>query len=348
MTSLAGVDLRRPEYRRETFMRFYGFHLRHRSHPGCVYSLLPALADPDPECRAWVAFLNGNTQNPVTTSLLLEAAPTIEDADALVAFWREHYRDLAWDTDRRYHKARFRDAVDGYVVAVGRSQEAWWRRPQSWEALWAQLTALPTFGRLSAWSYAEYGWLLGLHEHDASTLMLEDLDGSRSHRNGLAIVSGHDELDWHASNPGFDGRYSRAQLGMLAEVGTELLAEARARTGHPDASNLTLESALCTYKSWHRPRRRYPNVYADMAYDRLRWAEARWGDRFGWAWEARARDLPEYLRLEAEPRDPGCVPAKQDHYRLTGETVMMGWEDPQLWSSFDSKVQAGSFGTRPS
>ena len=46
------TDLRRPEFRRETFLLFFESHLLHRSHPGCVYFLLPALAarlglDPD-------------------------------------------------------------------------------------------------------------------------------------------------------------------------------------------------------------------------------------------------------------------------------------------------------------
>ena len=35
----AGLDFRLPRYRREVFLRFYEFHLRHRAHPGCVYYL---------------------------------------------------------------------------------------------------------------------------------------------------------------------------------------------------------------------------------------------------------------------------------------------------------------------
>ena len=39
------TDLRRPEFRRETFLLFFETHLLHRTHPGCIYFLLPALAD---------------------------------------------------------------------------------------------------------------------------------------------------------------------------------------------------------------------------------------------------------------------------------------------------------------
>ncbi len=36
-----GMDFRHPQYRREVFLRFYEFHLKYRTHPGCVYFLFP-------------------------------------------------------------------------------------------------------------------------------------------------------------------------------------------------------------------------------------------------------------------------------------------------------------------
>ena len=40
-----GVDYRKPEYREQVFQDFYEFHLRYRSHPGCVYYLMPYLKE---------------------------------------------------------------------------------------------------------------------------------------------------------------------------------------------------------------------------------------------------------------------------------------------------------------
>src|SRR3546814_10744378 len=88
---------------------------------------------------------------------------------------------------------------------------------------------------------------------------------------------------------------------------------------HPDVTRLTLESALCTYKSWHKPNRRYPNVYADMAYLRIRKAESRFGPRFGPLWSIRREALPSWARLESTPTDPGLDPRKQNHYLVTGQ-----------------------------
>lgn len=349
----AGMDFRAPHLRREVFLRSYEFTTRHRSHPGGVYYALPGMADAlgwDPEQRAWAAFLNANTQNPVTTLLLMGAGPRPADAAAVLDYWRAHYRDLAWDTDRRYHKARLTEAVTGYLTLTEGAQVDYWRRAAQagWAGCWEAARAVPTMGRLSAWSYLEYVKLLGVGDvPDADTLMLGDRDGSRSHRNGLALVTGRDEWMWWKPNPGFDGRYTAGMIAELEVAGTGLLAAARARMpGHPDVGYLTLESALCTYKSWHRPNRRYPGVYNDLLHDRIRHAEARHGHRFDVLWDARAKALPAGLRLEDNPLDPGPVPVKQNWYRETGEVIVMDLDWPCFTNGFTAAVAAGAFGVR--
>lgn len=351
------ADLRVPERRRDTFQRFYSFHLEHGTHPGCVYFALPGLARElgwGPEERLWAAFVNGLTQNPVTTYLLVRDAPGPEHAERLVDTFRARAGSLLFDTDRRHQKPKTPAAVDGYLRELaGAPQLAWWgdRAAGGWIELWAAANALPTFGRLSAWSFLEYLRITGdLPEFDAPQLYLDDWQGSRSHRNGLAIVAGRDDLDWRdktAPNPYGVHVNPRGPLDLHAmeDLGEDLLAEARRRNaGRPwarDVSRLSLESALCTYKGWHRPRRRYPNVYADLMYDRLRYAEAR-GDDVGLLWRVREVALPRRLRLEENPYDPGCVPPKQDHYLTTGEPPMMPGDD--LWRT---RVESREFGRRP-
>lgn len=351
---LTGVDCRLREHRRETFDRFYDFHLRYRAHPGAVYYVLPALAAAEGwtrEEQLYAALVNGCTQNPVTTWLLMAAGPSTPSA--WVAKWRAEYGRLAFDTDRRYHKKAFDLAVFGYVErSRGITQQRYWRHlaERGWPALWAAATAIPTFGRLSAWSYLEYVAILSGLPIDADDLMLLDQAGSRSHRNGLAWVAGREDLDWHASNPGFTGRYTPHDLELLAATGDNLLWAARGRNaGAPwaaDVSRLTLESTLCTYKGWHRPNRRYPNVYNDMLHDRIRAAEVAWpGVDFGVFWRIRRDWLPPYLRLEDCPGDPGVDPVKQNHYLSTGRPVMMDVDYPDLANEFNDAARAGKLGT---
>jgi hypothetical protein len=108
-----------------------------------------------------------------------------------------------------------------------------------------------------------------------------------------------------------------------------------------------MESALCTYKSWHRVNRRYPNVYNDMFYDRLRKTQSAWPEEdLSPFWEARRRFLPDYLRLEDMTHDPGCVPVKQNHYRLTGQVIMMDRDYPEFRNDFNDAVNARRFPRR--
>lgn len=345
------VDYRQRVTRRDLFQLFYSFQLKYRSHPGCVYYVLPYLADSlnwDTEQRAWAAWINGNTQNPVTTLMLMEAGDRPAKADAMLNWFLDHREQLAWDTDRRYHRKAFVDATLGYLAITGGAQSAYWHRAAlgGWRACWEAARALPTMGRLSAWSYLEYLRLLGVGVPDSDTLLLDDIAGSRSHRNGLCLVMGQEQLMWWRHNPGSTAAlYTPSVLRRLSEFGESLLTEARERNpGHPDVGYLTLESALCTFKSWHVPNRRYTGVYNDMLYDRLKLAESRHGRRFGLIWAAREAELPWWLRMEADPLDPGCVPVKQNHFLETGQPVVLGREYPHLGlSGFDLQMEAGKY-----
>lgn len=340
-------DWRLPENRREMFIRFYTFHLRHKAHPGMVYSFLPAIADAyslDDDGRAWLAWLNGNTQNAVTSMLLLEAAPRAQDWAKAVEFWNDNFTLLEWDTDRRHQKSKFGIATEDWYTGWGHDAATGWREAgRSWSATWKHAFSQPFMGRLSSWSMTEFARiLLGPDVPDSNTWMLEDTSGSQSHRNGLALVAGYDATYWEPE--------AAAVLGVvdeLAALGDDLLAEARQRNpDNPDVSRLTMESALCTAKSTYKPNRRFPGCYADMAFLRIKKAEARFGRTFPLLWEARCNDLPAYMRLEDNPHDPGLVPVKQNWFRETGELPMIGHDWPDMWSGFDENVRTGAYGER--
>jgi hypothetical protein len=351
------VDWRLPENRREAFLRFYQWSVRYQSFPGGVHYVLPYIAQAlelDLEQRYWLAWLNANTQNPVTSLLLLRAAPRREDWRAAVDMWRGSYRALDWDTDRRYHKARFADATEAYVQRTDCGctlpQHRYFRVGHEWQAWWEAAHALPTMGRLSTWSYLEYlRILLGPSVvPDADTLMLEDIPGSRSHRNGLALVCGYDHLivDKQLGRPGTDDSvYGPPAIQLLAHHSQELFTEARRRCG-AGADLLSLESALCTYKGWHKPNRRYPGVYNDMLYNRIITAENRWGRRFGLLWQARSTALPPHLRLEDRPHDPGLSPVKQNWYLTHGQVIALGHDWPDMRDDFETMVRKQEFGRR--
>jgi hypothetical protein len=360
-----GLDFRKKEYRREVFHRFYEFHLKYATHPGCVYFVFPFLfkkCDWDAEQRLWFAFINGNTQNPLTSKIIFDEFPDLAtlNLERLDSWFNARWPVLAFDTDRRHHKKEFIKAVTGYKKLCGDAQSEYFATfmggddpYENFRSAWKEVRdKFHSFGRLSAFSYLEYIRIMRVGKIDCDQLFLDDMQGSKSHRNGLAIVLGRDDLDWHDSNPGFGGEYTPETLEWLKQEGAALLAEAKQRAeGKPwayDVSYFTLESALCTYKSWHRPNRRYPNVYADMFHDRIKKAESHWPGRdFSEFWDARREYLPEHLRLEDNPADVGVKPTKQNHYRETGQVIMLDREWPCFKNDYNDKVDAAQRNAMP-
>lgn len=352
-----GMDFRDVRYRREVFIRFYLFHLMYRAHPGCVYYLMPYLAKTHSwgmEQKLWFAFINGCTQNPVTSLIIRRRFPDVPRGPAKVSelqtWFDDHWHSLPFDTDRRYQKKEFVRAVQTYAVwLAGRDQQEAFglamaagpagrgdSREENFDALWRLVSSdkFWGFGRLGTWSYLEYLFIMGL-PLEPSSMMLRDMDGSKSHRNGLAKVLGRDDLDWQKGSP-FQGKYSPQVLSWLEKEADALLAEVRERaedwnerSSWPQidlthVSRFTFESALCTFKGWFRPNRRYANVYNDMLRDRIVQVQKLWPDEdLEDFWEARYLHLPTELRAEDCPDDPGLARPKQNHFRLTGRVPMM-------------------------
>jgi hypothetical protein len=83
-----------------------------------------------------------------------------------------------------------------------------------------------------------------------------------------------------------------------------------------------------------------------MLFQRIKKAESLgWEDQsidFDLFWEARRDCLPKYLRLEDNINDPtfkkgNLHPEKQNHYRLTGQVIMMNKEFPCFENDFNKK-----------
>jgi hypothetical protein len=348
---IAGSDFREPKFRREVFLRFYEFHLKYNAHAGAVYYVFPYLFKRfnfTVEQKLWFTFINGCSQNVITTWLIYEQFPDIQNLDIkkLRKFFRKNYTKLGWDTDRRYHKNVFEDCVESYIKNLdGMSQEAFFNKYtpskdkfENFQPLWDVIrNNFHSFGRLSTFSYMEYLRISGINV-DCDDLLFEDISGSKSHRNGLCKVLGRDDLEWFKE----PHKYTPEVINWLKGEADELFKEAKERIDHPDVSLFTLETTLCCYKGWHRKNRRYPNVYNDMFFDRIVYAIKQWGDigKFDVFWECRDASLPKHLLKEAKKPVYGMDKVKQNHYRLTGEVIMMDREHScfsNKWNNYDKQ-----------
>jgi hypothetical protein len=358
------TDWRAPELRRELFQRSYTFSLRHLNFPGMVYSMLPAIADHfdlDEEGRAWLAWLNGNTQNVVTSMLILEEARGPGDWKKAVDFVNENFRQLEWDTDRRHQKSKFAEATEQWFMDYGhRPAQGWLDVASSGpEASWDHAIGHPYMGRISAWSFLEFARILIPEIPDVPEWYLKE-SSSRSHRNALCMLLGYDDA-WSWDREKSEIPFMLDLLPRLHELAEDLLKEADERNAekaygsegpeyqvqNPHVSRLTMESALCTFKSWHKPDRRYPNVYADMMYQRIKKAESRFDRSLDLLWDIRKETLPASLRLEDMPYDPGMVSVKQNWYQDMGQVHYLHTIFPDMEpSGFELRVDGREYGQR--
>jgi hypothetical protein len=318
------TDYRRPEHRRAYFDALYRMNLQHGVMPGLVYLYMPELArryDWDAEQRLWFAVINGCTQHPITSLRIFNRQPQIPQSKQewaeLDSWFNAEWANLAFDADRLKNKRNTLRALFSYaeLVETAGSQVSLYSG-KSYAECWATASSIYGFGRLSTFSYLEYVKIMGLGP-DCTDLMFEDFSGSRSHRNGALFLEGLDRLvyDKRAAN-GFDGKYEHfgKMCGWLVSRADEYLKT----VSHSDAGYFTYESCLCQFKNGFFGRR-YPGVYSDMAWERVRWYDER-----GLSPETevfkdiRAQRLPAWLRLECESKSASSMKARKEQYMLKG------------------------------
>jgi hypothetical protein len=306
-------DYREVENRRDYFDALYRLNLTQKIMPGLVYLYMPELAARygwDDEQKLWFAFLNGMTQNPITSLRLFARLPSVPPAGATLSaftdWFNTEWETLQFDTDRRYQKKDTVQSIKTYAALVAEhgSQRAM-LTGKTWPQLWSLVRdGYYTFGRLSAFSYLEYVHLNGFGT-DCGDLLFADKSGSKSHRNGILFLLGHDNLVWDKRLPnGQDGNYmwfKKMCDWLTREADTYLLQFAAFNLEVPNVNRFTLESNLCTFKN-HFFGHRYPGIYADMAQERIEWADERGQSSFTAVFkEIREDNLPDWLRSECEP-----------------------------------------------
>lgn len=306
------IDYRLPGARQTYFSQLYKMNLEQGVMPGLVYLYMPKLAEHfnwDAEEKLWFAFLNGMTQNPITSLRMFSWLSKVPPAGAkLISFtewFNENWDILQFDTDRRYQKKDTVDAIKAYATVVEEygSQEAMLSN-KPYSELWNIVrTKYHSFGRLSSFSYLEYVNIMGFGA-DCDNLLFDDKSGSKSHRNGMLFLSNLDDMVWDKRMPeGHDGAYVNFKVmcsWLEKEAETFLFNFKESNPTVKNVGNFTMESNLCTFKN-HFFGRRYPGVYADMAQERIQWADERNLQSYTEVFKKiREDNLPEWLRSECE------------------------------------------------
>jgi hypothetical protein len=290
------MDYRLKENRREAFIRWYAWSLQYNDCDPAVWATnyLNDRYEHNDEERIWLAWLYGNTYQLPTAWVLKNEFPDYELADlGRITDWNsKNYTRLRYQTDTKWNKGHLPVMFESYQKFIGSGTqreklESYYgdNESQNFDALWVVLkTNLHKFGRYSTWFYLQHLKHTAGIVCDPTSLMLDDYDGSRSHRNGLLLAIGRDD--------DIDKKLNASEYATLESIGSGIRSEMKDR--FPSLASqvdyFTMETCLCSFKKIFRQKHgRYLSYYLDRQAEEIQVAESD-----GWAgiewqvmWDAR-------------------------------------------------------------
>lgn len=320
-----GVDYRDPVMRKEAFLAYYEAMLQagelHQQLRLVDWAIqMDELSSAERvEKKLWASFLWGATYNLPGMWAILNRYPTPpKSIDEFKAWYDSVFDRMRFDTDCRYRKAKMVQCVRSYCQAIAaRGQFNTLNAMLSndpadmhanFDKLWQWADGIKYFGRLANWNYVE-AVAITMNRYwsiDSPDLMLEDVAGSESNRNGVAWVIGREDLSTHHGKTALQRPLSPSQMRFLIDSSTELYYEAHTRLGLSvhGLSMLNFETALCWAKKMMSrvTNSRYLGWDADRTFDELEYLSEAWPEvDLEPIWSARVALVPITLRCETFP-----------------------------------------------
>ena len=299
------MDYRLEQNRREAFIRWYAWSMKYDDCDPAVWvtNYLHKRYEHNDEERIWFAWLYGNTYQLPTAWVLKNEFPDFELAtvDRIERWNTANYKRLRYQTDTKWNKGHLPSMFASYQKFIGDKtqrevMESYYGDTEeaNFDNLWEVIKgSLHKFGRYSTWFYLQHLKHTAGIRISPTSLMLDDYDGSRSHRNGLLLALGRDN--------DMDRKLTAVEYANLESQAYEILCETEAR--FPDLSSqidfFTMETCLCSFKKIFRAKHgRYLGYYLDRQAEEIKMAE---GDGwYGIDWNVlwQARDETIDLRLD--------------------------------------------------
>jgi hypothetical protein len=172
---------------------------------------------------------------------------------------------------------------------------------ENFERLWPEVkTKFHKFGRYSTWFYLQTLKQCCKLPIEPTNLMLDDYDGSRSHRNGLLMALGLDE--W------YDQKLSPSQINYIDGQADSILQEVKQE--FPNTDYFDMETCLCSFKKLFRVKHgRYLGYYLDRQAEEIskcendNWAGIDWQPM----WDARVETLNNKLLTNKIDNSKMCL-----------------------------------------
>lgn len=298
------MDYRQPQNNKEAFIRWYAWSLQYNDCDPAVWctNYLNKRYEHNDEQRLWLAWLYGNTYQLPTAWVLMNEFPDYELAtvDRITQWNATNYKRLRYQTDTKWNKGHLPVMFASYQQFISnRTQrekiESFYgdNERENFNNLWKSVkTSLHKFGRYSTWFYLQHLKHTAGIRISPTTLMLDDYDGSRSHRNGLLCALGrHDDMD---------RKFTALEYSNLESKAADILAETKNRFPHLEGQVdfFTMETALCAFKKIFRAHHgRYLGYYLDRQAEEIIKAEGDGWYGIDWnvLWDSRKKTIDPRL-----------------------------------------------------
>jgi hypothetical protein len=332
------TDYRLPENNREAFIRWYAWSLKYDDCDPAVWctNYLHTRYEHNDEERIWLAWLYGNTYQLPTAWVLKNEFPDYELAtvDRITQWNTANYKRLRYQTDTKWNKGHLPAMFESYQTFIGNETqreklESYYgdNEKENFDNLWKGIkSSLHKFGRYSTWFYIQHLKHTANILVDPTSLMLDDYDGSRSHRNGLLCAIGRQD--------DMDRKLTTSEYANLESQAYEILCETKER--FPELASsidyFTMETCLCSFKKLFRTKHgRYLGYYLDRQAEEIKQAEQDGWYGIDWnvLWQARNETID--LRLD---QDRGINKDKFSSFLNSGKLENLEWmfndEEPIL------------------
>jgi hypothetical protein len=287
--------------RRKDFINWYKWSLSIKDCDPAIFmtNYLFDRFEHNTEQRLWIAWIYGTTYYFPTTWVIWNEFPDMElvGIERLREWNNNNYKRLRYQTDTKWNKGHLPTQFESYKQWVGdkTQREAFQeliqpRSPEvSFSNIWDEVkTKFHKFGRYSTWFYLQTLKQCCDLPIEPTSLMLEDHDGSRSHRNGLCMALGKD--NW------YDKKLTGLELVYLNEQAALILQEVRKE--FPNTDYFDMETCLCSFKKLFRVTHgRYLGYYLDRQAEEISKCESDGWFGIDWQpmWDARNETLDKKL-----------------------------------------------------
>lgn len=290
------------------------------------------------EQKYWLCWLFAHTYNFPTAYIIWNEFPDFHlvDSQRLKEWNDANYKRLRYQTDTKWNKGHLPAMFESYKKWVGnRSQHSKFLSLQgedphaNFNRLWKQVRTWHKFGRYTVWFYLQtIKQCVGVNL-DATSLIFDDFEGSRSHRNGFCYAVDRRDL--------IDTRLSKDDVTKFNTSAKYILQSTQIQ--FPEIKEkldyFAMETALCSFKKLFRVNQgRYLGYYHDRQAEEIKKAEKDGWIGINWnpLWQCRNECIEaQYLggKIDKEKMKLFLISNSQKHLHLiggmpvTGKTTLM-------------------------